>query len=116
MYKVTQNQKNPKSWLGFKRKDTIIVHSFETFNGALIFSLNEQIPYFYNHKGTFKTSCKTFITLLTCKQFEAKALLNPLHYTGTNNAEKLDLSRLYYYYVNSNNLHRIENFSKTLKN
>lgn len=116
MYKVTQNQKKPKSWLGFKRKDITSVHSFETYNEALIFALNEQIPYFYNHKGTFKTSRKTFVKYLTFIQFMDKAIKNPLHYTGTNNAEKLNLNRLYYYYVNSNNLHRIENFSKTLKN
>jgi hypothetical protein len=116
MYKITQNQKQGKNFFGFKRKDKTVVHSFETFNGALIFALNEQIPYFYNHKETFKTSRKTFAKYLTCKQFEAKALLNPLHYTGTNSAEKLDLNRLYYYYVNTDNLHRIENFTKTLKN
>lgn len=116
MYKITQNEKQPNNFLGFKRKDKTTVHEFETYKEALIFALNEQQPYFYNHKGTFKTSRKTFAKYLTCKQFEIKAVENPLHYTGTNNAEKLDLNRLYYYYVNSNNLHRLENFSKTLKN
>tara|TARA_R100001377_G_scaffold40726_3_gene22833 strand:+ start:7098 stop:7463 length:366 start_codon:yes stop_codon:yes gene_type:complete len=116
MYKITQNEKQPSNFLGFKRKDKTTVHEFDTYKEALIFALNEQQPFFYNHIDRLKTSRKTFERYLTCKQFEAKAILNPLHYTGTNNAEKLDLNRLYYYYVNSGNLHRIENFSKIQEN
>jgi len=116
MYKITQNKKQPNNFWGFKRKDITKVYEFRTYKSALIFALNEQQPFFYNHIGKVKTSRKTFARYLTCKQYIKLAQKNPSHYTGTNNANKLDLNRLYYYYVNSNNLQRIEKFIFNEKN
>jgi len=110
MYKITQNIKQPNNWLGLKRKDKVQVHSFETYKEAIIFALNEQHSYFYMHIGTVRTCRHTFTKYLTCKQFCKVAIKNPMHYTGTTNADKLNLERLYFYYVNSGNLHRIQKF------
>ena len=116
MYKITQNIKQKNSWLGFKRKDITKVYEFRTYKRALIFALNEQQPFFYHYIGKVRTSRKTFAKYLTCIQYGKLSLKNPMHYTGTNNASKLDLERLYYYYVNSNNLQRIEKFIFNEKN
>jgi len=110
MYKVTQTTKQANNWFSLKRKDIILVSSFSTYNKALIFALNEQIQFFYCHIDKIKTVRKTYSRYLTCIQFCKKAAKNPLHYTGTSTIKNLDLQNLYYYYVNSNNLHRIEKF------
>jgi len=110
MYKVTQKQKQANNWFGLKRADKIVITEFSTYNKALIFALNEQIQFFYCHIDKIKTVRKTYSRYLTCIQFCKKAAKNPLHYTGTSSIKNLDLQNLYYYYVNSNNLHRIEKF------
>jgi len=110
MYKITQKQKQSNNWFGLKRADKVTVNEFTTYNKALIFALNEQIQFFYCHIDKIKTVRKTYSRYLTCIQFCKKAAKNPLHYTGTSTTKNLDLKNLYYYYVNSNNLHRIEKF------
>lgn len=110
MYKVTQTTKQANNWLGLKRADKVTVYEFSTYNKALIFALSEQIQFFYCHIENVKTIRKTYSRYLTCIQFCKKAAKNPLHYTGTSSTKNLDLQNLYYYYVNSNNLHRIEKF------
>ena len=110
MYKVTQTTKQANNWLGLKRADKVTVNEFTTYNKALIFALNEQIQFFYCHIENVKTVRKIYTRYLTCIQFCKKAAKNPLHYTGTSTTKNLDLKNLYYYYVNSNNLHRIEKF------
>ena len=108
MYKVTQKTKQANNWFGLKRPDKVTVYEFSTYNKALIFALSEQIQFFYKHIGNLKTVRKTYAQYLTCKQFNKFALKNPMHYTGTVNAKNLNLDNLYYYYVNSGNLNRIQ--------
>ena len=110
MYKITQKQKQSNNWFGLKRADKVTVYEFSTYNKALIFALSEQIQFFYCHIDKIKTVRKTYSRYLTCIQFCKKAAKNTLHYTGTSTTKNLDLKNLYYYYVNSNNLHRIEKF------
>lgn len=106
MYKITQ-QKTCKNWLG-RVKIIKNVHTFKDSKEALKFALNEQIRY-YSHtvEGIHATTRDAYSLHHTLINWVKLATLNPHHYIGLNSTKGVNLERLYFYYVNSNNLRRL---------
>ena len=106
MYKITQN-KTVKSWLG-RTKITEKVYTFKDSSNALKFALNEQIRY-YSHivDGCHATTRDAYSLHHTLINWLKLAKNNPHHYIGLSSTRGVNLERLYFYYVNSNNLHRL---------
>ena len=106
MYKITQ-KKTVKNWLG-RTKVKSVVFEFDNNTDALIFALNEQIRY-YTHciDGVKATTRDAYALHHTLINWLKLAEQNPYHYIGLNSTKGVNLERLYFYYVNSNNLHRL---------
>ena len=106
MYTIKQKQTS-KNWLG-REKTKLVVHTFTNHKEALKFALNEQIRY-YSHciEGNKPTSREAYKMYYSCLNWVKLAEKHPIHYTGRRRTKYTNLERLYYYYVNSNNLHRI---------
>ena len=106
MYTIKQKQ-TTKNWLG-REQTKLVVHTFTNHKEALKFALNEQIRY-YSHciEGNKPTSRETYKMHYSCLNWVKLAEKNPMHYTGRRRTRFTDLVRLYYYYVNSDNLHRL---------
>jgi len=107
MYKITQKE-TYKNWLGFTKTKTK-VYNFEKYSDALRFALNEQIRYFShcidgNHSST-RDAYKQYHTVKNWVKIAAK---NPQHYIGLNSSKGVNLERLYFYYLNSDNAHRLK--------
>ena len=106
MYKITQKETR-KNWLGFT-KTKLQVYTFEKHTDALRFALNEQIRYFSHcidgvHSST-RDAYKQYHTVKNWVKFAEK---NPLHYIGVSSSKGVNLERLYFYYLNSDNAHRL---------
>lgn len=107
MYKITQKETR-KSWLGFTKTKTK-VYTFEKYSEALIFALNEQIRYFkHTIDGAKPTTRDAFKQYHSVKNWVKLAEKNPLHYIGLSRTKGINLEKLYYYYLNSDNLHRLK--------
>lgn len=106
MYEITQN-KTRKNWLGCIRTSQAI-YTFEKYGEALNFALNEQIRYFSHIiEGANPITRDAYTKYYTLKNWVKLAEKNPHHYTGLTSSKGVNLERLYFYYVNSSNLHRI---------
>jgi len=107
MYKVTQYTTEKRLIFGTKEVETI--YSFEDYNSALLFALNEQIKHFKHIvSDSVQSNRKTFDRLYTCKQWIKLARKNPMHYIGLQSSNGVNLERLYYYYINSKKLYYIQ--------
>ena len=106
MYKIIQ-KKTVKNWIG-RTKTIENVHTFKDSKEALKFALNEQIRY-YSHtvEGLHATTRNAYALHYTLINWVKLAAQNPRHYIGLSNTKGVNLERLYFYYVNSNNLHRL---------
>jgi len=106
MYKITQ-KKTVKNWLG-RTKTIENVYRFKDNKEALKFALNEQIRYYSHIVDGLHASTRDAYTLHhSCINWLKLAAQNPRHYIGLGSAKGVNLERLYFYYVNSNNLHRL---------
>ena len=106
MYKITQKT-NRKNWLG-RTKSIENIHTFKNSRDALKFALNEQIRYYsYTIEGLHATTRDAYALHHTLINWVKLAAKNPHHYIGLSSAKGVNLERLYFYYVNSNNLHRL---------
>tara|TARA_B110000467_G_C17948162_1_gene278500 strand:- start:219 stop:551 length:333 start_codon:yes stop_codon:yes gene_type:complete len=106
MYKITQKETR-KNWLGFN-KTRLKVYTFEKYSEALIFALNEQIRYFSHCiEGKHSSTRDAYKQYHTVKNWVKIAANNPLHYIGVSSSKGINLERLYFYYLNSDNAHRL---------
>jgi len=106
MYEITQTTTKERLFRSPKQIDK--VYKFYKYNDALIFALNEQKRYFKHVLNNKVASTRDAYAMhYSCINWIKHAKNNPLHYTGRNSTENINLERLYYYYVNSNNLHRL---------
>tara|TARA_R110002074_G_scaffold106793_1_gene230910 strand:+ start:54 stop:386 length:333 start_codon:yes stop_codon:yes gene_type:complete len=106
MYKITQ-KKTVKNWFG-QTKSIEQIHTFKNSKEALIFALNEQIRYYSHIVDGMHASTRDAYTLhYTLINWLKLAEKNPHHYIGLSSTKGVNLDRLYFYYVNSNNLHRL---------
>ena len=107
MYKITQKETR-RTWLGFT-KTRLKVYTFEKYSDALRFALNEQIRYFSHCIDGVPCSTRdAFKQYHTVKNWVKLAAKNPLHYIGLSSSKGVNLERLYFYYLNSDNAHRLK--------
>lgn len=106
-YKVTQATTS-KTWFGTV-KERNIIYSFNNYNEALIFALNEQIRYFKCEIDSKHTNTRdSFAKYHSLNNWVKLAHKNPLHYIGLRSAERVNLEQLYFYYLNSGNIHKLK--------
>lgn len=107
MYKIKQKETR-KNWLG-RTKLIEKVYTFEKYSEALIFALNEQIRYFSHCINGKHTSTRdAYKQYHTVKNWVKLAEKNPFHYIGLSSSNGVNLEKMYFYYLNSDNLHRLK--------
>lgn len=107
MYKVKQKETR-KSWLG-RIKLVEKVYTFEKYSDALIFALNEQIRYFsHTIDGKHCSTRDAYKQYHSVKNWVKLAVKNPQHYIGLSSSKGVNLEKMYFYYLNSDNLHRLK--------
>lgn len=107
MYKVKQKETR-KSWLG-RIKLIEKVYKFDKYADALRFALNEQIRYFSHCiDGKLSSTRDAYKQYHTVKNWVKLAVKNPQHYIGLSSSKGVNLEKMYFYYLNSDNLHRLK--------
>ena len=109
MYKYKVKQTETKSYFfNLIKKDVTKVYTFNTYNDALIFALNEEVKQFTCIiSGKVETSRKTYKNHLTLKQFEKAATNNPMYYLSTQSV-KCNLESYYFYLIGSGKLTKLK--------
>jgi len=107
MYEVKQTETR-KNWLG-RTKLIEKVYTFENYPDALRFALNEQIRYFsYTIDGKHASTRDAYKQYYTVKNWVKLAEKNPFHYIGLSSSKGVNLEKMYFYYLNSDNLNRLK--------
>jgi hypothetical protein len=107
LYQVKQTE-NIKYFFNLLEKEFTSSYSFNNYNEALIFCLNEEIKQFTCIiSDKVKTSRKTYENFYTLKQFMKHAKNNPMYYLGTQTV-KVNLKTYYFYLIGSGKLTKLK--------
>ena len=108
-YSITQTTQ--KSRFLRKPKNVLTHYTFSNYKEALKFALSEQIKTVTcNVSDEVRTSRRPFKYYLTEALFIKAAKKNPLHYLGTQDYKRVNISKYYYYLISTNQIEKLRKY------
>ena len=109
-YTIRQSEK-VFTFLYWSKKTIYKTYKFDDFKNAFRFALDEQIKIITVHiSKTIKTTRRPFNYLYTLEEFKRLCKINPLHYLGLRNHNKINIELYYFYLINSNQLTKLKKY------